>query len=296
MTLNILVGTSRGVWMSSDYRLTDLATGNAYRQETAKSIESRFDRGFLSINYTGIGLYQGEHYIDRIRKVLKGVDLGFDGTVDRIARETQSWLAEELYRRQMHHTVTMAGSRFGEKLAIILTNMEPTLNGEDILPRRNFSVYLKPITEETGVLLITGCRTAVSENDIAIIRKLARLERCKPDDLMGLLSATNRRASQHRRFKNRISPDCVVNYFPFDMKGGQVASYSSIGIRTDPKLDSPFLIHGLDFSTYFREMLAQSRQYFSLPDDVSEAEKAVASEKMSEMMDRVSKRAVDPKV
>lgn len=206
MTLILGMSKAEGIYMSSDYRVTDLRTRKVLDDSSVKFLEAHYlpDKTGPKVlfGYTGVArLPDGTETGDWIRETLRGeMDEGFD--------QAMAHLQERLDRDfgGLGHVLiivilAMLGNR---RYSGGLSNLK--LDGE-VLPRFEYVLheYEEPFVFAAG----SGAEVVVSTEDLELLKSQRYIWPRRISDHMGLLAGVNRRAAAK---DGSVSPFCHVSF------------------------------------------------------------------------------------
>ena len=102
MTLNLTLLTSRTIYQSADFRLTNMDTGEVVSDTSSKLITLRYESWDGLVSYTSAGRWQGRDTLEYVIECLTGLQEATPGDVAwRIQESGNEWLRniERTWRR-----------------------------------------------------------------------------------------------------------------------------------------------------------------------------------------------------
>jgi len=247
MTLNITLATSRGIWQSSDHRLT--VNGQPVDDYSIKHLSLTCQDGRALISYTGIGRVYDVDTSEWLRQVIRGVAHSIGETLTLIRDEATRTFGAIAPRNEL--TFNIGAIIRGHPWTVIITNLiiESSKTGPRCKVGTRFEIAALEVTDaNAGVagVLITGQRDAVSAKDLRLLKRAAQRKPRKPREYEDLLAAVNSRASKHGLYGKFISSSSLTSYMPVDGEGMQTRKHGA-GHPREPKA-VPIVFRGLDLT------------------------------------------------
>ena len=218
MTLNITVLTERTIYVSADFRLTDLKTGALVSDSSDKTIVLVYESWAGVVTYTGIGsLTSGQSVADVVATWLTGVhDPTMEELVELIRDRGSKWFAWlSGMPRPIKHTFVVAGFVASRPRAYVISNFE-AWHGVEREVGREFSISSVSSRRGTTVL-ITGCKSAVPRAARKALERAIDRHGGEPALIRQRLQEANRTAAASAQSNNVVSPECSV--YSFDALG-----------------------------------------------------------------------------
>lgn len=255
MTLISMIAAPWGVWHCADKRLTDLATGAVYDDDSSKHVTLQCPDGQGIITYTGVGaIRDGRHLSEWVRDQLVGEPRTVDQSLAHMRERATKELGRELARQKIRH-VFMLSALFGTDVWVgEIANVESW----DGRVAEQFSSRALRLQGE-GFVGIGGVRDAVCSADLETLQRLKDVRPNKLTDYQGLLAHVNRRAASR---SDLVSEACWTALVAPDQEGVIVSEFfDPQGGNRVPSLE--MMLHGLDLtpmSRVFSEQAERSRR------------------------------------
>lgn len=200
------------IFQSADFRVTDVRTNQPWDFLSQKSIFlNRFGWNAV-LSFVGIGHTGSVDVAEWVasRTALIAEDAPFDELPNALL-EADSWLRSLAGRR--HHTFTIGAFVGGHPQAVLVSNCESLHARPFNTPQERLKItrrtFLKP------VVLITGQRNAVRDEDRRLLEQLLREGR-PPLEIHQGLARVNERAA---RINKTISPGCFTTHLQITGEG-----------------------------------------------------------------------------
>jgi hypothetical protein len=240
MTLNLFITSPWGVWMSSDFRLTDFKPGHPGVPRTdhwsTKMVHVQAPDGVLLITYTGLGEVR---FADRptglpsddiwgepdaragVRRAMAVSEWllwmleGTTRTIPQTIEHIRVAATQKFPPRGPRHIFTVAGFENGIAGVAQVGNL--TLGGELDWHDRSRPDFWSTMTqvgtaENPGASGALGLTAGLSKDDIKLLHHVARHKPRDPTEYMDLLASINERAASRTQSIGGISPACQVGY------------------------------------------------------------------------------------
>lgn len=249
MTLILTIANASGVYQSSDYQLTDQATGAPISDRAgSKQLQASFKGLDVHLAFTGIAAVGAgsarQPTVDWLAAELKALPH------DSQLQDLCAALANRSVAVASHHglrgvlalilTVSVIAQPF--RVAVI-SNVDWRKRPPEAKPRFTISIH----TITSPFHLISGYRDSVPTPQRHRLRALARDTRKSPTDVLDALANINAIAAKHGR--GYVSEGCWVTSQVAD---GRVRRSAGRNIGQHPG-DIPQLLGGLDLSKWVRE-------------------------------------------
>jgi hypothetical protein len=254
MTLNLMLINQHGIWQSSDFRLTDPATGTLVDDFSAKHVSFRCSDGTALLMYCGAGSVtlpraSPVHLSDWIRQFVRGQSRTLDETLILVRERATADLGSLLLKFNVPHMFNI-GAILGEVFWIVqIRNFEIS---SDLTIGPILSEFQTHAAKVEGSLVSWWPRI-ISEADQRLMSKVATKRPRKPKEFSDLLAGINLRTSQHAP---SVSAHCMTTYLPRSFDGEQTNIHNN-GSQNIPFLVPPSLLFGIDLTEVARSQLVR---------------------------------------
>jgi hypothetical protein len=230
MTLNLLLASPHGLWLSSDHRVTDRRNGSWIPREdywSPKHFTLRaYDSACLAMTYTGLAEVDSTKgrlpVSEWLAHILHGKPRTLADALQHIAAEASA--TREM--RMLHHIFTGVASTVDGVQAVQISNVDirageggSSPNWQRRQPKRSFDVrtrHVRTDAQAVGGALGSGA-AALTDEERAKLERLCRLKPRHPDEYMDVLSSINAAVAKRDR---TVSPACEVAYLDPDLTKG----------------------------------------------------------------------------
>ena len=249
MTLIMTVANASGVYQSSDYQLTDLATGAPISDRAgAKQLQASFNGLDVRLAFTGIATVgvgaARQRTVDWLAEELKALagDSQLQDICEALANRSIAVAHPHGLRGVLELILTAAA--VGEPFRVaVISNVDWRKRPPEA--KRKFTIGIHTITRPFQ--LISGYRGSVPSSQRHCLRALARDTTKSPVQMLDALADINAIASKHSR--GYVSEGCLVTSQVAD---GRVRRSASRNIGQRPG-DIPQILGGLDVSKWVKE-------------------------------------------
>ena len=214
MTLNLLAATRAEIYMSSDFRLVDLASGEPVDNNAHKLVTFRFQHAWGLIAFTGVANLGGRSVGEWI--ALQVASLPLRSTIDdllgALAGANPLLLAVPLkYRR---HTFTIGAIAGGRSIVAMVSNFQG-LDTRQISASPGPSLRISVQRPRSPRVIVAGAVDAVLPTERTSLERLLR-SRVPEERVLAALQGVNEKAASRSRM---VSQGCYVASVSADGKG-----------------------------------------------------------------------------
>lgn len=249
MTLILTVGNVSGVCQSSDYQLTDRATGTPVSDRAgSKQLQAGFRGLDLRLAFTGIAAVgagsASQRTIDWLSAELKALpaDSQLQDICEALARRSEAITKPHGLRGVLELVLTIAA--VGEPFRVaVISNVDWPKNPPEAKPQ--FTIQIHTITKPFH--LISGCRDSVPTPQQDRLRALAREIDKSTVDVSKALAEINAIAAKHSG--GRVSEDCWVTS---QIADGRIRRSAGRNVGQHPG-DIHAIFGGLDLFEFIRK-------------------------------------------
>lgn len=249
MTLILTVANASGVYQSSDYQLTDVATGAPISDRAgSKQLQASFKGLDVRLAFTGIAAVgvgaARQRTVDWLSAELKGLpdDSQLQGACDALANRSVAVASPHGLRGVL--TLILTAAAVGEPFRVaVISNVDWRKRPPEA--KRTFTIGIHRITKPFH--LISGYRDSVPTLQRQRLRALARDTSKSPSHVLDALADINAIAAKHGR--GYVSEGCWVTSQVAD---GRVRRSASRNIGQH-RGGIPQVLGGLDLSEWVRK-------------------------------------------
>ena len=250
MTLILAMSKPEGIYMSVDYRITDMRSRRLVSDAAVKFLTIQYppDEGGprALLAFTGLAtLPDGTQTGDWIRETLRGGSEGFNRAMEHLRDRLDRDLAP-LRERLIVNVLALDGSHryFGGFTNVISGSAAPASTFAFVLEQKD-----DPFTFGNG----SGIATALAGGHFDQIKAQLLVSPRRPFDHMKLLATINRRVAAK---EPTVSPFCQVIYLNADDRTKPDAQAFLAKDETVP-FAMPYLLFGIDLDVLARNALAR---------------------------------------
>jgi hypothetical protein len=251
MTLILGMSKAEGIYMSTDYRVTDARTGEVIDDASTK---------FLTVHYPPVP------HAPKALFGYTGLAILPDGTpMGTWIRETLRGEFDEVIDRSMHHLQErlnrdVAGERVPLIINVLVTEGERRLVGgftnvsDDGTVKDSFAYHMHELTQPTAFANGSGAARVVADRHTDLLRSQVRVWPRRIEDHLRLLAAVNRRVAAGEQ---SVSPFCHVAFINADERTSAV-SKTFLEQGESVPFAMPLVVHGIDASEMMRRFVKEA--------------------------------------
>jgi hypothetical protein len=208
MTLILTVANSRGVFQSSDFRLTEVRTGGFLSDKAgSKQIAATRSDYQLQLAFTGIASVGAKRTVDWLGDELRSSPA--DASLEFLCHALAVACRRELKSLAGRHilSIVLLVARLGKPFQVAeLTNEQ--WEGRRSRPSERFEVRIHTVRKP--FISVAGCKGCLSREDRMALAALARAD-LPPEEMMDRLAAIN--AAAAKRSRGLVSEECWTSAF-----------------------------------------------------------------------------------
>jgi hypothetical protein len=257
--VTLILGMSKpeGIYMSTDYRVSNSLTGELIDDATVKFLQAKYppdDGGPVALfGFTGLAtMPDGTQTGDWIRETIRGetdvIDVSMRLLLERLNRDA----ARKCLRHRVPLIINVLVLEPNRRLFGGFTNLKRT---GDIA--REFAYVMEDLNNEPFVFS-NGSGAVRLHADRAIVELLGKqisVRPRKPLDHMKLLASINRRVARDE--SSLVSPHCHVAFVSGDERfGPQSQAFADPGVQVPFKM--PMVLFGLDLTGMMERFVEDS--------------------------------------
>jgi hypothetical protein len=249
MTLVLVMSKAEGVYLSVDYRVTELGTGRLLDDESIKFLQVTYPplqggpRALLA--YTGLArLPGGTSMGDWIRETLRGETEYFDQSMSHLLAR----LNRDVLGLNQDLIINVVVAHAEKRYVGGFTNLERDVLG-GVVRKKEFGYSLHEVTEPVAFVNGSGGIRALADGHMERIRPQLGLKPRRVKDHMKLLATINRRVAAEDQ---SVSPFCHVTFMPADADQG-FTSHTFARPGESAPFTMPMLVVGLDLTEFSRD-------------------------------------------
>ncbi len=249
MTLILAMSKPEGVYMSVDYRVTDMRSGRLVDDASIKFLPIRYppDKGGprALLAYTGLArLSDGTPMGTWIRESLRGETEVFDQSMAHLAARLERDIMPAKIPLIINVFVIAGDNRyFGG-----FTNLKRDARNRPVL-KKSFGYSLVEMTKPMAFVNGSGGIRALRDGHFDQMRAQLRVKPRRVMDHMKLLATANRRVAAK---DDSVSPFCHVTFMPADESEGFKSHTFSEKGESVP-FEMPVLLFGIDLTELLRD-------------------------------------------
>jgi hypothetical protein len=261
LSLNLLIVSQYGIWISSDHRLVEVSRGRgrAIDNWSVKHIgfKSSSDGGAAVIAYAGVGRLSDVDISDWMREFMRGPQRTMDQHLVYLRERATIDLGPHVFKHQIRHMFSVGAVVAGKPRLVQIRNFETGALGRVGPATSSFGIAAR---EATGGVC-TGFPDHVSEMDRALLTTVANRKPRDPEQFSALLAAINARVASSNRARLYVSSHCLTTYLSVQEKPTlRTRSYGSVP-GDDRRVTMPFMMWGIDFTETERWMTEGMRRF-----------------------------------
>jgi hypothetical protein len=214
--VTLILGMSKldGIYLSVDYRVTELRTAKLMDDESVKHLMVHYppdpDGPKALFAYTGIAQVPDRRRTsvgDWLRETLRGVTETFDVSMQHLKQR----LDRDFGRLRQPLVINLLALQGRQRYLGELSNCKRSDTTETIQVMDSFSYTLRELTEPTVIVNGSGSGLVVAGTHLALLRSQLAVRPRRPQDHMNLLASVNRRVAAADP-DDRVSPFCHVSF------------------------------------------------------------------------------------
>jgi len=280
MTLLLGMSKAEGIYMSTDYRVTNARSGTLIDDSAIKFLTVHYPPDGAGpkvlFGYTGVAILRdGTPTGQWLRETLRGVSESFDDSMAHL-RERLDRDVTPMRVGLIINVLVLQGER---RFAGGFTNLEKS-DRSSLKLKKSFSYSLQELTEPFVFVNGSGGVQVLADRHLDLVRSQLGVRPRKPMDHMNLLAQVNRRVAA---LNQTVSPYCHVAFVNADDTTSPTSHAFVEGIESVP-FDMPFLLFGLDLSDEFRGLMERSQEFFKTGKPMPE------SDSVEEINKRIQRR------
>jgi hypothetical protein len=253
--VTLLIGMSKpeGIYLSVDYRITDISTHEFMHDKASKSLAIHYpplnDGGpKVLLGFTGKAeLSDGTPMLDWIRQTLRGESEVIDQSMAHLLRRLNRDIAPYGEQLMINLLVIERYRRlfggFSNVRSISLPDQSPVMPG--------FTYMMRQLTEWTIFANGSGMGTLVKDGHLARLQPHLNVVPRKPMDHMNLLAVMNRRVAAKDETVSKFSHVSFIN--SGNRFGGPVSHIFTEKGESVP-FEMPLILSGIDVTDGLREV------------------------------------------
>jgi hypothetical protein len=251
VTLIIAMSKAEGIYISADYRVTDLRTGRPVDDASIKFLTIHFPPEHIGpralLAYSGLArLADGTSMGSWIRRTLRGQTEMFGESMSHLNGRLDRDIAAYGVPLVINVLVTHGDTRYVGGFS----NLRRDATGGTVL-ERSFAYVISELTEPTVFVNGSGAARLVADRHLDLLRSQLELRPRKVMDHMKLLAAVNRRVAAKEK---TVSPFCQVSFLNADEKTSPT-SRTFVKKGEVVPFEMPVLLFGIDLSGVTRRFL-----------------------------------------
>jgi hypothetical protein len=205
------------VWQCSDHRVTYLKPKlnrqwqvDRREDDSVKHLQLLCKDGAALLAYSGLAKVGNDHISDWLRRLVRGQSRTVDETLIRIREQATTTLAGPAATARIPHAFVIGTFVQGQPWVVAIVNQE----------RPDSSAVAQFRTEglaadQPKALIVGKGRDAVSDEDRALVERVAKRRPKRPEDYSRLLANVHRRAKHSKHpARHSISEACITSYMP----------------------------------------------------------------------------------
>jgi hypothetical protein len=274
VTLILGVSKAEGIYMSTDYRVTDGRSGRLIDDASIKFLTVHYPgepKALLA--YTGLAILpDGTPTGTWIRETLRGES----EVIDQSMAHLQSRLDRDIAHLGMPLMVNVLVLEGERRLFGGFSNVKKDAS-KGLVLNKSFGYVMQELEEPFMFANGSGATRVIADQHLEKIRTQLSVRPRKPLDHMGLLASVNRRVAAKDRY---VSPFCSVSFINSDDRTGPVSHTFVEGGETVP-FEMPMILFGIDLSGMWRRFYADSTAVFrGEAEAISDVDPAVVNEEL----------------
>jgi hypothetical protein len=269
MTLVLAMSKAEGLYLATDYRVTDARSGKLVDDDAPKHLTIHYpplDNGGPKalFGYTGIATVRdGTRTGEWLRETLRGESEHFDTSMRHLLDRTN-----RDFPRAKHPLTFMALVAYGNKRYLGgVTNLERRPDG-NVYVRDTFGYSMQELTEPAVFANGSGARHIEPDGHLARLQSQLAVHPRRTMDHMRLLASVNRRVADK---DSSVSPFCHVAFVNSD-DTTRPQSHAFVEKGENVSFSMPFVLSGVDINDMMAAFQARAEATFRMeepPPDLS---------------------------